>query len=448
MSRGRVYRTCTCRGEDGRQLGARCPELATNTKHGRWAYAVDLPALAGRRKTMRRRGFPTKSTAQKALDDVVSRRGGGVRVDDRETVAAYLAEWLHATRHKLKPKTLLSYQCYVRNDLVPALGAYRLEHLTHRHVAQLIADMEAAGRGAPTIRRCVAVLSSALADAVERRRLPHNVARHAPLPPEGRAERRPWSVEQATRFLAHVRDHVLGPLFEVLIGCGLRRGEALALRWSDVDLDGRVLQVRQTLSDVNGALMLTAPKTAGSAAGVGMSSRVVDALRRQRAEQDLTRALWGDAYDTEGLDLVFAREDGSPLRPEKVLWQFHERADEIGLPRCTLHDLRHLAATLMLASGVPLAVVSKMLRHAKVSITVDLYGHLSRETSTAAADIYGAVLDAAAAEHEAERAAHGATTVRPHGHDGDRLNGTSGLVGAGQGGSATPAGSTRPAGTP
>lgn len=267
MSRGRVYRTCTCRGEDGRQLGASCPELTTNTKHGRWAYAVDLPSLDGRRKTMRRRGFPTKSSAQKALDDVAQRRGGGVRVDDRETVAAYLEEWLHGMRHKLKPSTLRSYQAYVSNDLVPTLGAYRLEHLTHRHVAQLITDMENAGRGAPTIRRCIAVLSSALADAVERHRLPHNVARHAPLPPEGRAERRPWTVEQAIRFLAHVRDHVLGPLFEVLIGTGLRRGEALALRWSDLDLDSRVLQVRQTLSDVNGKLIITKPKTAGSAAG-------------------------------------------------------------------------------------------------------------------------------------------------------------------------------------
>jgi len=163
--------------------------------------------------------------------------------------------------------------------------------------------MEADGRGAPTIRRCVAVLSSALADAVERRRLPHNPAKHAPLPPEGRAERKPWNVEQAIRFLAHVRDHELGPLFEVLIGCGLRRGEALGLRWSDVDFDRRVLQVRQTLSDVNGTLILGRPKTAGSAAGVGMSSRVVDALRRQRAAQDVIRAQWGDDYDVDGLDL-------------------------------------------------------------------------------------------------------------------------------------------------
>ena len=287
---GRVYRTCSCRGDDGRQLGTGCPELAANGKHGTWAFAVDLPSMSGKRKTMRRRGFSTKAAARRALDDVAQRQGSGVRVDDRETVAEYLREWVRGMRHKLKPKTLLSYECYIENDLVPALGAIRLEHLHHRHVAQLIGDLEQAGRGAPTIRRMVAVLSSALADAVERRRLPHNVARHAPLPPEGRAERQPWTAEQAVRFLDHVRDHEFGPAFEVLIGCGLRRGEALGLRWSDDDFEHRVLQVRQTLSDVNGRLVFTKPNTICSAAGVGMSTRIFESLHRQQAAQTVKRA--------------------------------------------------------------------------------------------------------------------------------------------------------------
>lgn len=412
MSRGRVDRVCTCRDPlTGKQLGKGCAQLAADTKHGTWLFAVDLPSLDGRRKTMRRRGFPTRSAARRACEDVVARQGAGVQVDDRETVAAYLTTWLRDMRHRLKPTTHRSYSEYVQKDLIPALGAYRLEHLRHEHVAQLIADLEAAGRGAPTIRRMIAVLSSALADAVERRRLPHNVARHAPLPPEGRAERKPWTAEQAVRFLDHVHDHRLGPLFEVLIGCGLRRGEALALRWADVDLDHRVLQVRRTLTDVNGRLSFTPPKTAGSAAGVGLSSRVVAALRRQQASQAVERALWAEAY--EDGDLVFPRENGFPLLVKKLLLDFHALAAAAGVPRCTIHDLRHLAATMMIASGVPLAVVSKMLRHSKISMTVDLYGHLSRETSTAAADTYGAVLDAAAAELAAERAVSGATTVRP-----------------------------------
>jgi integrase len=157
--------------------------------------------------------------------------------------------------------------------------------------------------------------------------------------------------------------------------------------------------------------MFTAPKTKGSAAGVGLSSRVVDALKRQSARQAIERAEWGEAYQDDGL--VFARENGAPLRPDWVLNRFHDLTKTAELPRVRLHDLRHLAATLMITAGVPLPLVSKTLRHATSGITADLYGHLTAEAALAAADSLGAVLDAAAAELANERAArcdHTATT--------------------------------------
>lgn len=421
MSRGRVYRRCSCRDVDGRQLGARCPYLADDRKHGTWGFAVDVPSLDGKRRTMRRHRWATKAAAQRALDDVNDRYGAGITVDDAELTGEYLRSWLAGKRHRLKPKTLHGYREYIEKDLIPALGGIRLEQLRHTHVAAFVAELEDAGRGAPTIRRCVAVLSSALADAVRQHRLVNNVARYAPLPPEGRAEREPWTAEQAVRFLEHCHQagDRLADLFEVLIGTGLRRGEVLALRWADVDLEARVLQVhrkRGTLSDVAGRLVFTAPKTPGSSAGVGLSSRVVAALQRQRARQDAERAQWADAYVSDPYNadgLVFARENGEPLRPEYVLARFHELTKQAGLPRVRLHDCRHLAATLMLGAGVPLPLVSKTLRHANLGITSDLYGHLTTEAAHAAADGLGDALDAAAAELASERAARAATTVRP-----------------------------------
>lgn len=441
MSRGRVYRRCSCRGDDGRQLGARCPLLDDDRKHGTWTFAVDVPTVDDRRKTMRRGGYPTKGAAQRALADVLTRHGAGVTVDDRQSVAEYLTGWLDGKRHALKPKTLHQYREYVVKDLIPALGAIRLEQLRHDHVTALIAELEAAGRGAPTIRRMVAVLSSALSDAVRQRRLTHNVARYAPLPAEDRAERTPWTAGQAVTFLDHVHraGDRLADLFEVIMGTGLRRGEALALRWPDVDTEARALFVhpkRGTLSDVAGHLVFTAPKTKGSSAGVGLSGRVVAAFERQRARQAVERAEWGEAY--EDLGLVFARENGAPLRPERVLYRFQVLTGQAGLPPVRLHDLRHLAATLMLAAGVPLPLVSKTLRHAKVGITADLYGHLTREAALAAADSLGTVLDAAAAELASERAAHAATTVRPHGADRDLLDWPAGTVTAGEGAESWP----------
>lgn len=414
MSRGQVGRVCTCRDEDGKQLGLRCPTLAKKSKHGSWYFKVDLPRVAGKRKEMRRRGFPTQKAAQRALDNVLERYGAGIKVDDRESTGDYLIAWLRGKQNSLKPTTAHMYSEYVNKSLVPAVGAVRLEHLRHEHVQGLVDELTAGGRGATTVRRIVATLSSALADAVKQRRLQHNACQHVTLPKVDRVETPVWTATQAVQFLEHAADDRLAELFEVLIGTGLRRGEVLALRWSCIDIDARVLFVdekRGTLSSVAGRLEFTAPKTVGSSAGVGLSARVVAALMRQAARQQLERAEWGGAYEDDGL--VFARENGAPLRPEWVLKRFRELSDAAGLPRSRIHDLRHLAATLMIASGVPLPVASKMLRHSQVGITADLYGHLTREASHAAADGLAAVLDAAAAELANERAMSNATTVRP-----------------------------------
>lgn len=233
-----------------------------------------------------------------------------------------------------------------------------------------------------------------------------------------RTERGGWGVAEGVAFLAHVADAADrdAELFELLIGTGMRKGEALALRWSDVDLLRRVAHVQRTLSVVdNSRLIFTAPKTKGSAAGVGLSKRVTEALARQRARQDAERAEWGDAY-ADG-DLVFAREDGQPLRPEYVLRRFRALTAAAGLPRVRVHDLRHLAASMMLAAGEPLAVVSKTLRHSTVAITSDIYAHLTAEVAREAVDTMAAVLDAAQAEAEAVGRARAALTEHTAGAD-------------------------------
>lgn len=396
---GRVYRRCGCRDAAGRGVGAACPRLSADDKHGTWGYAVDVPSLDGARKTMRRGGFTTKREATRALALVGERTHAAVRNDDRETVAAYLEGWLHAQRHNLAAKTLHQYGLYVANDLVPALGTVRLEALRHEHVVALVADLERAGRGPTTVERIVAVLSSALNHAVRTRRLTHNVATHVSTPAVTRTEVSPWTADQAATFLDAVTGDRLAEFFEVLVGTGLRLGEALALRWEDVDLEHRVLRVRRSATTVGGRLVIGRPKTVGSAAGVGLSARVVAALVRQRERQVFDVLSWGDGY--EHGDLVFARENGSLLRPEYVRRRLHALSADAGLPRVRVHDLRHLAATLMISAGVPLALVSKTLRHSKVSITVDLYGHLTHEAAQAAADSLGGVLDAATARRSA-----------------------------------------------
>ncbi|MFN2494846.1 MAG: tyrosine-type recombinase/integrase [Pseudonocardiaceae bacterium] len=405
---GRTFRRCACRDPiTGKQL-ATCPKLAADSRHGSWYFALPQPAVRGHRKPpLRRGGFPTRKTAQAALDKLAQRQRDGITTDDRETVAEYLRAWL-PTRRNLKPTTVSLYRAYLENDLIPAIGSLPLERLSHVHVAGLISDLEAAGRGAVTVRRITATLSSAMSDAVKRRRLPHNPARFAELPKVTRAERGGWGVAEAVAFLTYITDQRDrdAELWELLIATGMRKGEALALRWSDLDLPRRVAHVTRTLSVIEGsALVFTAPKTKGSAAGVGLSKRVVAALERQRTRQNAERREWGSTY--EDGDLVFARENGAPLRPEHVLRRFRALSKTAGLPAVRVHDLRHLAASMMIAAGVPLPIVSKTLRHSTVSITSDIYAHMTADIAREAVDSLAAVLDAA----EAEATAAGRTRV-------------------------------------
>jgi hypothetical protein len=279
-NRGRVYRRCACRDGTGKQLGAHCPEL-TNRRHGRWAFAVDLPTIDQQRRTMRRCGFSTQAHARTALHRVLACEQAGIHSDDRQTVAEYLNDWLGYKQRTLKPTTMARYRDYVHKDLSPALGALRLEELTHHHVSSFVSIQLAAGRGRVTLHRCVATLSSALTDAVRQHRLIHNPARYANIPRPRRSPRVCWSPAQAVAFLrycAQIHDP-LAELYELILCTGIRKGEALALHWADVDLDAKVLLVRYTLSNINNTTpVFTTPKTKSSHTWIGLSSCQVPGL--------------------------------------------------------------------------------------------------------------------------------------------------------------------------
>ncbi|MCS7484571.1 site-specific integrase [Umezawaea endophytica] len=232
-------------------------------------------------------------------------------------------------------------------------------------------DQLASGRGHVTLRRCVATLSSALGDAVRQHRLAHNAAEYTSVCRPTKYERACWSPAQAACFLRYCtqQNDPLTDLYELIIGTGLRRGEALALHWADVHFDDHVLFVRHTLSNIdNSTPVFTAPKTKSSLAWVGLSDRVCAALRRQAERQP-------------GRALVFTRRGGQPLRPEYALRHFHQLTAQAGLPRIRVHDLRHFAATTMLSSQVPLAMASKTLRHSTLSTTTEIYGHLLKHVA-------------------------------------------------------------------
>ncbi|MEV8326054.1 tyrosine-type recombinase/integrase [Kitasatospora sp. NPDC056731] len=387
--RGRVYRRCGCRDAAGRQYGARCPMLNTQSEHGRWAYAVDLPSTSGKRETRRRSGFSDENAALTALQRFLAAERTGIALDETLTVAEYLTEWLLSKQDVLKATTYAGYHRHVHHDLIPAFGPLPLNALRDRHVTTWSRKQLAADRGRPTVHRCCTILSSAMNAAVSADLLARNPARNAALKRPAAPERRCWTPQQASAFLHHnaeTYNDVYADIFEVILGTGMRRGEVLGLHWPEVHFRQRVLFVRWTLASINNArLHLQAPKTRASRNWVSLSPRVTAALRRQATRH---RGMHPDQPRLNGM--VFTRPDGKPVSPERLLHTLRQRSAEIGLPKIGLHDLRHTAATIMISSQVPLAVVSKTLRHSTLATTVNIYGHLlpqaAREAVAALAD--------------------------------------------------------------
>nr|WP_285540774.1 site-specific integrase [Streptomyces lavendulae] len=175
----------------------------------------------------------------------------------------------------------------------------------------------------------------------------------------------------------------MADLFEFLIGTGMRKGEALGLHWDDVHLAERVLYVRCTLSAIdNNHLVITTPKTRTSRNWVAVSPRVATALEHRARSRARRHSDPSDPFT----GLVFCRPDGRPLRPHTVLDRLRQLSKEAGVPRVTVHDLRHLAATITITAGVPLTVVSKTLRHSTLSTTANIYSHLSQQAAREAVD--------------------------------------------------------------
>ncbi len=189
---------------------------------------------------------------------------------------------------------------------------------------------------------------------------------------------------QAQALLEAIRGDRLESLFRLMLATGLRRGEALALHWSEVDLDAGQLRVRWTLSRTSQGLQLDEPKTDKSRRTVPLPRSAVGTLRAHRSRQEDERREADGAWLDTGL--VFTTEIGTPLEPRNVLRRFELLAQRAGLPGVHLHTLRHSAASFLLAAGTHTKVVQEHLGHSSYAITADIYSHVGPALQREAAD--------------------------------------------------------------
>jgi len=349
---------------------------------GRWCAALSVD---GRRKFFyaktQQAALAKLREAQRALAD------GLPLSDQRRTVGGVLTDWLEAVAPNVRPRTLVRYREIASLHLIPALGNVRLARLTPAHVEKLMASTIAAGASPRTAAHCRAVLREALNAAMRWAWVGRNAASLAQPPRIPEREVRPLSLADARAVLLAVTGDRLEALFTVALAVGLRQGEALGLRWPDLDLDGGTLSVQRSLQRVDGAWAFVEPKTARSRRTVPLPAQVVVALREHRSRQLQERLRLGPAWEGEKWgDLVFADEAGGPLSGFHVSRRFKALLAMAGLPGMRYHELRHGAASLMAALGVPVRVAMEILGHSQISTTMNVYAHVAPDLGREAAD--------------------------------------------------------------
>lgn len=354
---------------------------------GSWYYVVNVPSPDGRRRQKKQGGFLTRQEAQDALQAVLRRKDEGQPVATG-TVGAFLAEWLDVRATALRPASVRAYRTHL-GYLTELLGHVKLADLGPGHVAAC--QQTLLGRLSPTtVRGVMVTLRQALKAAVAWRRLAWNPATEVQAPSPAPSPMRPWTTEELRAFLAAAEGDRHHPVFVLLVSTGMRRGEVLGLRWADVDLAAGRLAVRHTIGRVGGKVMAGEPKTAKSRRSIALDPATVAVLRGHRVAQLEERLAWGGLYRDQ--DLVFAREDGTPINPEHIGRVLRRIAARAGVRPVRTHDLRHGWATAALEAGVHPKVVSDRLGHSKVSVTLDTYSHVAPAVEEEAARLVASKL--------------------------------------------------------
>jgi integrase len=365
-----------------------------------WMFDVGPDPATGKRRRRSRSGYKTQRAATAAMRTAMrAAETGTVEPGEAPTVAAYINEWLAGRRQSLRPSTWAGYKDALEGRVVPRLGALRIDRVTAKHIADLVAelvehggrdDRRGPGLASKTVRATITVLNRVFADAVRRGLIARNPAEHVDRPRVVDKEMAWWTVDEARRFLDHVAGDRLEALWTLALTTGMRRGELLGLKWGDIDFDAGRLAIRRTLIETANQVRWSEPKTAASRRVVALDPGTVALLRTHRRLQLEERLAVAAGYMDDRI--VFASISGECLHPASVSKAFGRYVEAAGVPRIRFHDLRHTAATMMLEQGVPLKVVTERLGHSSTRITADLYQHVGETMQDDAARRLGAAL--------------------------------------------------------
>jgi integrase len=338
---------------------------------GRWEARISEDG--GKRRSLFGK---TRTEVAKKLSEALHERDQGLPpVTENQTVRQYLTGWVETVRPTLGKASAYKYGSYVKLHVIPTLGSLQLAKLTAQHLQRLYAAKLNEGLTPTTVNLIHKVLHRALEDALRWGLVQRNVCELIDPPRRAHHEMSPHSADEARRLLEAVTGDRLEALAILALTTGMRQGELMALKWRNIDLSNATLQVQTTAKLVNGQLFVEETKTRRSRRRIALSPMAVEALKRHKARQNEERLRAGTRWQDN--DYVFPNTIGKLLDPRSLRRRWFDKVlERAGLPHIRFHDTRHTAATLLLLQGVHPKVVSEMLGHASIAITLDLYSHV------------------------------------------------------------------------
>jgi integrase len=365
---------------------------------GLWEVVVEagVDPATGQRRRATRRVKGSKADAKRVLRRMETAVDGGTPPDATKlTVSQLLDRWQRDyVAVNTRPRTAESYAIYARH-LTQQLGRVRIARLSRDDVKGLLERLRRSRLSSSTQRQIHGALVQVLKYAIEEGLLAVNVAANVRRPRANQARIDPPSPDAVLDILEVSRRYGLYPFVRFLVATGARRGEALGLRWRNVDLEAGTVAIVETLARVKGkGLVVERPKTKAGERRIQLDADTIAVLRAHRAAQNEQRLRLGSAYKDEGY--VFAGATGGPLDPATASHRFETIREKAGHPKVRMHDLRHHHASVLLAANLHPKVVSARLGHATVGITLDRYSHLIPGYDQPAAEAFGDAMREAA----------------------------------------------------
>lgn len=367
-------------------------------KDGKPAYRVRIStvnAVTHKRQNVTVGTYRRKSDAERAEREALLYRERGTLLDPAKlTVGALLDQWLDTKRDEVSDNVLTDYSIAIRRHILPALGTVPVQRLSTAALQAQVNAWRDGGMSPPYIAKIMLVMSQALTAAMNWNFVSRNVAVGIRKPSVRKRPATVWTPEELRRFLILAANDRLSPLWQLLASEGMRRGEALGLRWADVNWERGTVHIAQTViadkHDRGAAKIQPRGKTATSSRQVKLTGQTLALLAEHQDLQRFVRHAAGDRWQDH--DLIVSTSLGTPVNPANVSRSFNALIIAAGLPKIRLHDLRHTAASLMLRAGVPVKQISERLGHANVRITLDTYAHLMADAHDLAAEAMSRIL--------------------------------------------------------